>query len=100
LEDECDYVREAECAKRFARELEGDERFEVMKIVDDLSTRKVLVMERMNGVPIMQAENWPQELRNEVGILGLSQTSNQMKHLYLMIVISIEDCHHHTQPMP
>jgi aarF domain-containing kinase len=66
LEDECDYVREAECARRFRKELEGDERFEVMRIVDSLSTQKVLVMERMDGVPLVQAENWPQELRNEV----------------------------------
>ena len=66
LEDECDYVREAECARRFRKELEGDERFEVMRIVDNLSTKKVLVMERMDGVPIVQAENRPQELRDEV----------------------------------
>lgn len=69
FEDECDYIREAECARRFRKELEGDERFEVMRIVDELSTKKVLTMERMDGVPIVQAENWPQELRNEVGCL-------------------------------
>jgi aarF domain-containing kinase len=66
LEDECDYRREAECARRFRRELDGDERFQTMRIVDELSTGKVLVMERMTGVPIIQAENWPQEVRNEV----------------------------------
>ncbi|CAG7848324.1 Protein ABC1 homolog, mitochondrial Flags: Precursor [Serendipita indica DSM 11827] len=73
LEDECDYRREAECARRFRQELQGDERFEVMQILDDLSTGKVLVMERMTGVPIVRAENWPQELRNEIasGILSL-----------------------------
>jgi len=66
LEDECDYKREAECARRFRRELNGDERFEVTRIVDELSTSKVLVMERMTGIPIALAENWPQEIRNEV----------------------------------
>ena len=70
LEDECDYKREAECARRFRRELDGDERFQIMRIVDELSTSKVLVMERMTGVPIVQAENWPQELRNEVGSIS------------------------------
>jgi aarF domain-containing kinase len=66
LEDECNYIREKECAQRFAQELEGDERFQVMRVVHELSTSKVLVMERMTGVPIVRAESWPQELRDEV----------------------------------
>src|SRR6266404_1522234 len=32
LANECNYLREAACAKRFRKELEGDDRFEVMKV--------------------------------------------------------------------
>ncbi|KAG8834896.1 hypothetical protein FRC17_006443 [Serendipita sp. 399] len=70
LEDECNYTREADCARRFRQELEGDDRFEVMQIIDGLSTEKVLTMERMMGVPIVTAEHWPQELRDESSQAG------------------------------
>lgn len=84
LEDECDYKREAECARRFRRELDGDERFEIMRIVDELSTGKILVMERMTGVPIVQAENWPQELRNEIAGNILSLCLRELFHFRFM----------------
>ena len=70
LADECDYLREAECARRFRKELEGDDRFEVMKVVGDLSTSKVLTMEHMKGVPVAQAERWPQDVRDRVCAIG------------------------------
>ena len=66
LADECDYLREAECAKRFRKELEGDDRFEVMKVVEELCTSKVLAMEHMKGEPVVQAERWSQDVRNRV----------------------------------
>jgi len=69
LADECDYLREAECARRFRRELEGDDRFEVMKVVGDLCTSKVLTMEHMKGVPVAQAEGWPQDVRDRVWMI-------------------------------
>ena len=42
LEDECDYEKEAEAARRFQSALKGDERFGVMSVVDALSTKRVL----------------------------------------------------------
>lgn len=66
LADECDYIREAECAKRFQKELEGDDRFEVMKVVEELCTSKVLTMQHMKGEPVVQAERWSQDVRNRV----------------------------------
>lgn len=70
LADECDYLREAECARRFRRELEGDDRFEVVKIVGELCTSKVLTMEHMKGVPVGQAEGWSQDVRDRVSVIG------------------------------
>jgi aarF domain-containing kinase len=66
LADECDYLREADCARRFRKELEGDDRFEVMRVVGELCTSKVLTMERMSGVPVVQAEGWSQDVRDRV----------------------------------
>lgn len=73
LEDECDYVREAECARRFRDLLEKDgERglFKVPKVVDELSTASVLTMEFMEGKPISQIKGLSQEMRNKVCLFG------------------------------
>lgn len=52
---EVDYIREAECARRF-RELITkhlpDENFYVPKVIDELSTKKVFTSELINGVPV------------------------------------------------
>jgi len=69
LADECDYLREAECAKRFRNELQGDNRFEVMKVVGELCTSKVLTMEYMKGVPVGQAEGLSQGVRDQVSAI-------------------------------
>lgn len=66
LEDECDYLREAQSAKRFKEALSGDKRFRVMDVVDELTTKRVLVMEMMEGVPVVRATQWDQSTRNEV----------------------------------
>lgn len=75
LADECNYEREAWAARKFGQLLEGDARFRVPKVIglvgDDgggkkLTTKRVLVMERMEGVPVGAAVKWEQEVRDEV----------------------------------
>ncbi|KAG9037654.1 hypothetical protein FS837_001407 [Tulasnella sp. UAMH 9824] len=74
LADECNYVREAESAVRFAEELRGDDRFKVPAIVGlnasdkgkSMTTKNVLVMERMAGTPLGAAVKWEQEVRDEI----------------------------------
>ncbi|KAG8143714.1 hypothetical protein E2320_000912 [Naja naja] len=66
LERECDYEREASSTKRFRRLLEGDPFFEVPEVVDELSTRRVLSMELVGGVPLDQCQELDQEARNEI----------------------------------
>ncbi|XP_048349929.1 atypical kinase COQ8B, mitochondrial [Sphaerodactylus townsendi] len=63
---ECDYLREADCARRFRQLLEGDPFFEVPAVVDELSTRRVLSMELVGGVPLDQCQTLDQEIRNEI----------------------------------
>lgn len=66
LEDECDYIREAESGRRFGRLLEGDEFFVVPKIVEEATTGKVLTTEWMDGRPLSRMKNMSQETRDKV----------------------------------
>uniref|UniRef100_A0A8D0BBT7 Coenzyme Q8B n=1 Tax=Salvator merianae TaxID=96440 RepID=A0A8D0BBT7_SALMN len=66
LEWECDYQREASCAKKFRHLLAGDSFFEVPEVVDELSTKRVLSMELAGGLPLDQCRTLDQELRNEI----------------------------------
>jgi len=63
---ECDYKREAECAKKFRSFLEGDEFFEIPEVMDDLSARRVLTMGLVQGVPLDRCVDLDQETRNQI----------------------------------
>ncbi|XP_051965425.1 atypical kinase COQ8B, mitochondrial [Xyrauchen texanus] len=63
---ECDYKREAECAKRFRSMLKGDPVFEVPEVFDELSCRRVISMELVNGVPLDRCVDLDEETRNEI----------------------------------
>ncbi|XP_072836107.2 atypical kinase COQ8B, mitochondrial [Pogona vitticeps] len=66
LEWECDYLREAGCARSFRQLLEGDPFFEVPAVIDGLSAKRVLSMELVGGVPLDQCQALDQEIRNEI----------------------------------
>lgn len=65
---ECDYIREAECGKRF-RELLKDEQdiFVVPAIIEEASGAQVLTMERMEGVGVTKVQNFTQEQKDWIG---------------------------------
>ncbi|KAJ8403767.1 hypothetical protein AAFF_G00346350 [Aldrovandia affinis] len=63
---ECDYKREAECAKRYRALLEGDPFFEVPEVVDELTGSRVLAMDLVSGVPLDGCVELPQETRNKI----------------------------------
>ncbi len=65
---ECDYIREAECGKRF-KELLKDEQdtFLVPSIIDEASGAQVLTMERMEGVGVTKIKNLTQDQRDWIG---------------------------------
>ncbi|XP_061452893.1 atypical kinase COQ8B, mitochondrial isoform X2 [Rhineura floridana] len=63
---ECDYQREADCARKFRHLLAGDPFFEVPEVLGELSTKRVLSMELAGGVPLDQCQALDQELRNEI----------------------------------
>ncbi|XP_012728108.2 atypical kinase COQ8B, mitochondrial [Fundulus heteroclitus] len=63
---ECDYKREAECAKKFRALLEGDPYFQVPEVIEELSARRVLSMELVQGVPLDRCVDLDQEIRNQI----------------------------------
>uniref|UniRef100_A0A8C3VS59 Atypical kinase COQ8A, mitochondrial n=1 Tax=Catagonus wagneri TaxID=51154 RepID=A0A8C3VS59_9CETA len=63
---ECDYEREAACARKFRELLKGHPFFYVPEIVDELCSRHVLTTELVSGFPLDQAEGLSQEIRNEI----------------------------------
>ncbi|XP_048120626.1 atypical kinase COQ8B, mitochondrial [Alosa alosa] len=63
---ECDYKREAECAKRFRALLADDPFFRVPEVVDDLTATRVLAMELVNGVALDGCVDLDQETRNKI----------------------------------
>lgn len=65
---ECDYLREAQAAKRFRDLLADDaEVFTVPKIFDKASGKQVLTMERMNGIAVTRIKSFTQEQRDWIG---------------------------------
>lgn len=66
LEWECDYKREAASAKRFRALLKGDPFFCVPEVVDELTTKRIIAMELVSGVPLDRCVDLDQETRNEI----------------------------------
>ncbi|KAF7694315.1 hypothetical protein HF521_008068 [Silurus meridionalis] len=63
---ECDYIREAECARKFKELLKDHPFFYVPAVIDELCSRHVLTTEMVQGFPLDQAEGLSQELKNEI----------------------------------
>ncbi|KAI4893400.1 hypothetical protein NFI96_033621 [Prochilodus magdalenae] len=87
---ECDYIREAKCARKFKAQvnvgpsmhksylylfilcskctelLKGHPFFYVPDVIDELSSRHVLTTELVSGFPLDQAAGLTQELKNEI----------------------------------
>ncbi|XP_043854850.1 atypical kinase COQ8B, mitochondrial isoform X2 [Dromiciops gliroides] len=63
---ECDYRREAACARSFRQLLEGDPFFRVPAVIEELSTGRVLAMEMATGVPLDQCQGLSQDVRNQI----------------------------------
>lgn len=63
---EVDYVREAECAKRFKKLVEPYPEYYVPEVFDDFSSKYVLSTELIDGTPVDRLVDAPRELRNRV----------------------------------
>ncbi|KAG7465713.1 hypothetical protein MATL_G00156410 [Megalops atlanticus] len=63
---ECNYVREAKCAKKFKALMEGHPFFYVPDVIDELSSQHVLTTELVPGFPLDKADDLSQDLKNEI----------------------------------
>ncbi|XP_034383579.1 atypical kinase COQ8A, mitochondrial isoform X1 [Cyclopterus lumpus] len=63
---ECDYIREAKCAKKFKELLKDHPFFYVPEVIDELCGSHVLTTELVPGFPLDQAESLTQDLKNEI----------------------------------
>ncbi|KAI9741917.1 MAG: hypothetical protein M1834_000306 [Cirrosporium novae-zelandiae] len=65
---ECDYVREAECLKRFQVLLEDDTHvFQVPDVIDEASGKRILTMELMRGVGVTKLQQCDQKQKDWIG---------------------------------
>ncbi|KAL6850061.1 hypothetical protein ACP4OV_020688 [Aristida adscensionis] len=78
LARECDYVLEASNQKRYKELLSDTEGFYVPKVIDELSSKKVLTSEFVTGVPIDKVAQLSQETRNYVGCRLLELTIKEL----------------------
>ncbi|MBN3293966.1 COQ8A kinase, partial [Polypterus senegalus] len=63
---ECDYEREAACARQFSELLRDDPFFSVPAVIDELSSKRVLTTELVPGYPLDKAEGLSQDTRNKI----------------------------------
>ncbi|ORY34980.1 ABC1 family-domain-containing protein [Naematelia encephala] len=84
LEDECDYIREADAGRRFSEFLKGDDFFVVPKVVDVATTGKVLTTEWMSGKPLSRMKHMTQETRDKIGRNILRLCLQELFHFRFM----------------
>ncbi|NXH73070.1 COQ8A kinase, partial [Hydrobates tethys] len=63
---ECDYQREAACARKFQELLKDHPFFYIPRVVDELCSKHVLTTELVSGFPLDQGVGLSQEIRNEI----------------------------------
>ncbi|KAF8692474.1 hypothetical protein HU200_039571 [Digitaria exilis] len=78
LARECDYVLEASNQKRYKELLSDSDGYYVPKVIDQLSSMKVLTSEFVPGVPIDKVAQLNQETRNYVGCKLLELTIKEL----------------------
>ena len=64
---ECDYLREAECARRFQKLIgDSDPVFYVPEVITELTTKRVLTTELVSGISLDKVEDLDQDTKNYV----------------------------------
>ena len=88
LQDECDYTREADMCRRFYEHVAHMEpdglRFEVPRVVDTLSTTRVLTAEFLRGRPLTQAAHMDQTTRDKIAHAIMELSLRELFDWHLM----------------
>ncbi|EFR03462.1 atypical/ABC1/ABC1-A protein kinase [Nannizzia gypsea CBS 118893] len=65
---ECDYIREAECGRKFKELLKDDtDVFTIPEIIPYASGKQVLTMERLDGIAVTRVQSFSQSQRDWIG---------------------------------
>ncbi|KAK2812280.1 hypothetical protein FQN49_008389 [Arthroderma sp. PD_2] len=65
---ECDYIREAECGRKFKELLKNDtDTFTIPEIIPYASGKQVLTMERLDGIAVTRIQSFTQPQRDWIG---------------------------------
>lgn len=65
---ECDYIREAECGRKFKELLKDDtDIFTIPEIIPYASGKQVLTMERLDGIAVTRVQSFTQSQRDWIG---------------------------------
>uniref|UniRef100_A0A9J2Q7Z0 ABC1 atypical kinase-like domain-containing protein n=1 Tax=Ascaris lumbricoides TaxID=6252 RepID=A0A9J2Q7Z0_ASCLU len=78
LKLECDYKREARAIMKFAELLANDNDFYVPKVVEELTTTRVLTVEYVEGIPVDKCVSEPQEVRDYIAAKFIELCLNEV----------------------
>ncbi|MFN7505672.1 MAG: ABC1 kinase family protein, partial [Limnobacter sp.] len=84
LHEEADYLREAEYIAKYTEALGEDERFEIPVVNANLSTRSILAMRYVEGVPIEQMAHATQPVRNQIATTMFELLFKELLDMRLM----------------
>ena len=88
LQDECDYTREADMCRRFYEHVAHMEPhglcFEVPRVVDSVSTTRVLTAEFLRGRPLTQAAHMDQTTRDKIAHAIMELSLRELFDWHLM----------------
>jgi predicted unusual protein kinase regulating ubiquinone biosynthesis (AarF/ABC1/UbiB family) len=68
LREELDYTHEAKNAALYSEILKGEKNIHVPKTIPDLSTKRLLTSEWLDGKPILEFKKAPLEVRNQLAL--------------------------------
>ncbi|VDM46056.1 unnamed protein product [Toxocara canis] len=78
LKLECDYKREARAIMKFGELLANDNDFYVPKVIEELTTTRVLTVEYVEGIPVDKCVNEPQEVRDYIAAKFIELCLNEV----------------------
>jgi len=84
LHEEADYLREAEYIAKYTEALGDDERFEVPTVNTRLTTRGILAMRYVEGVPIEQMAHATQPVRDKIATMLFELLFKELLGMRLM----------------
>ena len=78
LMEECDYIEEARKQRKYRQNMAHQDKYYVPEVIDELSSGDVITGEFISGVSMNALEDFPQEVRDEIGYRIMSLTLHEL----------------------